>query len=148
MPLFVCDTCHTIDNTALGWYWQRDSNRELLGPSFENGHALCRSCVPKFFSNGSVLPMSCEAGFETREGIEYHKWHNSFDRERATVDFCMEQIALDNLCITKAVSNILSESQLKTAVGKRNRVVRELNYSVNNIKVVPCKRLPGKRGRP
>lgn len=58
MPLFRCDICGCIENTALGHYWPRDF-KEYKGTIFEK--ALCSECNP-------------------RQG----KWHNRFPKEIAT----------------------------------------------------------------
>lgn len=39
MPLFICDKCKTIENTALCRYWSRDQDTK--------GKALCSECDPK-----------------------------------------------------------------------------------------------------
>lgn len=35
MPLFICEKCGTIENTATGWYWW---------PSIEGQPVLCSEC--------------------------------------------------------------------------------------------------------
>jgi hypothetical protein len=52
MPLFICDKCHCIENTALGRYWSKD-----LPSASEKGKALCSEC-----SKG--------------------KWHSRFPKEK------------------------------------------------------------------
>ena len=51
MSLFICDDCHTIENTALSWYWMRG-----------DGPALCSSCQ------------------DAETGERPGKWHDRFDR--------------------------------------------------------------------
>jgi hypothetical protein len=42
MPIFVCDQCDCVDNTALGGnYWSRLTKRESRG----TGVVLCAECV-------------------------------------------------------------------------------------------------------
>lgn len=41
MPLFVCDKCHCIENTALGRYWSKDFDTR------DKGKALCSKCNSK-----------------------------------------------------------------------------------------------------
>ena len=64
MPLFVCDKCHCIENTALGRYWSRD----LKGVR-ERGKALCSQCAPTTFVSGEKTKNS-------------GKWHGKFLREK------------------------------------------------------------------
>ena len=50
MPLFICEKCGTIENTALGHYWPR------LMKSFkgtEGEKALCSECTPLTFPDGT-----------------------------------------------------------------------------------------------
>lgn len=58
MPLFRCEICGCIENTALGHYWARgmESNK---GTIYEK--AMCSECNP-------------------RQGI----WHGKFPKEQAT----------------------------------------------------------------
>ena len=63
MPLFICEKCDGIDNTACGGtYWM--SHRE-------NTPALCCECSPVEYPDGSK---------NNRAG----KWHNRFPKEIAT----------------------------------------------------------------
>ena len=68
MPLFVCDSCHAIENTALGHYWSR-------GHDFGNGptdsRALCSECMPKTTFKGG-------------------QWHNKFEKIIATTEIIKE----------------------------------------------------------
>ena len=65
MPLFICENCGCIENTALGFYWSRKHVK--FKDEEMNGKALCSECMPLEFSNG------VKAG----EG----KWHNKFSKE-------------------------------------------------------------------
>ena len=53
MPLFVCEHCKTVDNTALGHYWGKDDTEWEKSKSYLNGMALCYSCMPTKFIDGS-----------------------------------------------------------------------------------------------
>lgn len=58
MGLFVCAKCNCIENTALGWWWSRNSLKLTLPvemKEFETGKGLCSECLPKGakFSDGS-----------------------------------------------------------------------------------------------
>lgn len=66
MPLFVCDKCGAIDNTALGFYWSR--NRVNFKDPALKGMALCTRCVPEEYDDGS------KTGYNG-------KWHNKFPLE-------------------------------------------------------------------
>ena len=54
MPLFKCDECGALENTALGFYWPRNE----IGWADErlNGKALCSECMPAEFDDGSPNP--------------------------------------------------------------------------------------------
>ncbi|HWO75560.1 MAG TPA: hypothetical protein VNM69_06510 [Bacillus sp. (in: firmicutes)] len=66
MPLFVCDRCGCVDNTALGHYWKKDSyvfaDKGLIGLS------LCSECAPSFDKDGKVTG--------------YGKWHKDFPKKK------------------------------------------------------------------
>jgi hypothetical protein len=65
MPLFVCDECHVIENTALGHYWSRKHVKFL--DSSKNGLALCSACAPALYVDKKPTGL----------GV----WHNKFERE-------------------------------------------------------------------
>jgi hypothetical protein len=66
MPLFVCDECNCVENTALGLYYGRHD------PDFKDnskvGKALCSECAPTEWWNG------------TKTG--WGKWHNQFPKRQ------------------------------------------------------------------
>jgi hypothetical protein len=71
MPLFVCEECHTIDNTATGFYWS-------VGVVFfmdetKNNKALCCACIPEKYSDGSKASKGGE-------------WHGRFEREKFDIN--------------------------------------------------------------
>ena len=68
MPLFRCEKCGCIENTALGHFWSR-SIQDFKGTEFEK--ALCSECTPSFYPDGS----------KTKNG---GKWHGHFPKEQAT----------------------------------------------------------------
>lgn len=45
MPLFICDKCHTLENTALSGYWWKGE-----------GPALCSACDPQFDGGHKRFP--------------------------------------------------------------------------------------------
>lgn len=51
MPLFICEECGAIENTATGFYWARKHNN--WEDKSLNGKALCRDCVPDKYIDGS-----------------------------------------------------------------------------------------------
>jgi hypothetical protein len=66
MPLFVCENCGCIENTALGHYWAR--NHVGFKDEKMNNKALCSECTPSEYSNG----------VKTERG----KWHGQFPKEK------------------------------------------------------------------
>lgn len=69
MPLFRCDKCGCVENTALGFYWTRNE-RELWAAEFI-GRKLCSEHAPTTFRDGSP---NDDAG----------KWHGRFPKRPAT----------------------------------------------------------------
>lgn len=72
MPLFVCDKCKAIENTALGLY----TAKEDYG---KPNQALCSECMPykKYVVGEKVIE---EGG----------KWHGEFPKEIATTESIKE----------------------------------------------------------
>lgn len=68
MPLFVCDICECVENTALGHYWGRDQG--YFGPELK-GKALCSECSPSVYRDGSP----------NKEG---GRWHGKFPKRKVT----------------------------------------------------------------
>jgi hypothetical protein len=66
MPIFECDNCHCLENTALGNYWTRSLD---IWPAEYRGKKLCSECGPPFYSDGK------KSGFG--------KWHGRFKKESA-----------------------------------------------------------------
>lgn len=66
MPLFVCDKCGCVENTALGHYWTKGF-KEFKNTEWEN--ALCSECTPLTFPNGE------------KSGAK-GKWHDKFPKEK------------------------------------------------------------------
>lgn len=71
MPLFVCDKCCAIENTACGHYWTRGYG--YLKDKEADKKALCSECTPQEFSDGSI---------DYRKG----KWHGGFKKQIATAE--------------------------------------------------------------
>ena len=57
MPLYACSKCQTVENTALGGYWEQQIDAAEAGKQHE---PLCSGCDPKI-----------------------GKWHGRFPRNRA-----------------------------------------------------------------
>lgn len=68
MPLFICEQCQTIENTATGRWWTRNS-RNMWSKDNE-GKALCSVCAPPKYVDGTRT--------------EFGVWHDKFPRRRAT----------------------------------------------------------------
>ncbi len=72
MPLFVCDNCDTIDNTACAHFWSRH-DAEMFAPEFV-GKALCACCAPQQYLNGKPT---------TFDG----QWHGRFPQQKASAEY-------------------------------------------------------------
>lgn len=68
MPLFICEECNCIENTALGHYWGR--NHVKFKDASKNGKTLCSECAPSEFEDGSIYP-------------KWGKWHGQFEKRHA-----------------------------------------------------------------
>jgi len=66
MPIFVCEKCGAIENTALGHFWGKAHFR--FKDANLNGKALCSRCVPIQFISGAKTGYNGE-------------WHNKFPFE-------------------------------------------------------------------
>jgi len=91
MPLFICEECRTIENTALGHYWAV-SVVKFKNVSRNDKH-LCSACTPAEFSDGSI---DSEVG-----------WHGRFERITATKEL-IEEYGISNFMITPLLKEILS----------------------------------------
>ena len=83
MPLFVCDKCHAIENSALGAYWYRKY--------VEKKDSLCSECMPKN-SMG-------EGG----------KWHNHFTRDTATPEL-IKEIGESNFVYVADIPGVIAKN--------------------------------------
>jgi len=50
MPLFICEKCGCVENTALGHYWGKDA-KCIEGTEWDK--ALCSECAPDKFLGGT-----------------------------------------------------------------------------------------------
>lgn len=66
MPLFICEKCKCIENTATGHYWRRGMTK--WKDSSLDGLALCSECEPTEYADGSL---NGEGG----------KWHGRFEKK-------------------------------------------------------------------
>ncbi len=66
MPLFVCENCLCIENTALGHFWSRRWLK--FKDSKFDGKALCSECTPTEFKDGSPSGTG--------------KWHGKFPKTK------------------------------------------------------------------
>lgn len=69
MGTFVCDNCHSVENTSYGTWHNRNSMEKNYG--IPDGTCLCSECKPNTFLNGET----------SRTG---GKWHRRFKRQIAT----------------------------------------------------------------
>lgn len=77
MPIFICDECKCMENTALGHYWSRESTK--FKDTSKNNKALCSECSPSEYSDGSLR----EKG---------GKWHGRFEKRFPTPDEIRESL--------------------------------------------------------
>lgn len=72
MPLYICDECHALENTAgsSGNYWTRDWD---VWPDGARGRALCCECTPAEYSDGSP-------------NVGGGTWNQSFPKQIMTSD--------------------------------------------------------------
>lgn len=80
MPIFVCDECNAIENTACGHYWCAFSSTEWFKDPSKDRMKLCSECAPAEFKDGSKTGLG--------------KWHGRFPKEIATPER-IAQIGLD-----------------------------------------------------
>ena len=66
MPLFCCEKCRCVENTALSNYHSR--NRDVW-PDEYVGKKLCSECGPSMFKSGSPA--------------KYGVWHGQFEKKSA-----------------------------------------------------------------
>lgn len=69
MPLFVCDICQCVDNTALGHYWGK--SHDYFGKPELLGKALCSECTPDTYKDGS-------------KNTDGGRWHGKFPKRKVT----------------------------------------------------------------
>ena len=72
MPLFVCDKCGCVENTALGRYWSKDEDYWDDG---NRGQALCSECAPTTYKDGR--PVNNMGGMR-----QFGKWHGQFPKQK------------------------------------------------------------------
>lgn len=71
MPIFICDICKCAENTALGSFWTRSSERSYWKDPNLKGKALCSECTPTEYIDGS----------KNEDG---GKWHGRFEKRFPT----------------------------------------------------------------
>lgn len=67
MPLFKCDLCKCVENTALGNWWTKDDAK--VWPDEYVGKALCSECGPPTYRDGT----------KSKFGV----WHGRFEKKSA-----------------------------------------------------------------
>lgn len=118
MPLFVCDKCKAIENTALGHYWWSPSWEPAFKDETLRGKKLCSECMPAEYADGSP----CERG---------GKWHNQFEKKIATVKL-IEEMGTEHFIYT---SNLDIEP---TNPGAPNLPTTPTSFRIQN----PKQRIP------
>lgn len=91
MSLFVCDTCHAIENTATGAYWCPD-----LFPEPFKGKRLCSECSSPVFNDGSP----------NREG---GKWHGQFEKRIATKAL-LNQMGIEHFTHSQGLLDVMAQA--------------------------------------
>jgi len=66
MPLFKCEQCGCVENTACGMWWSKDMD---IWPLEYVGKALCSECGPPTYRDGSKT--------------DFGKWHGRFTKRPA-----------------------------------------------------------------
>ncbi|CAG9183872.1 hypothetical protein [Cupriavidus pampae] len=66
MPLFRCDTCGCVENTAMGLFHDRDAD---YWPENVRGRVLCSACAPATRADG--------------QATGYGAWHGQLARRAA-----------------------------------------------------------------
>lgn len=70
MPLFNCENCGVVENTALSPYWVRNIKHVVFdwkGKEHLKGKALCSECAPTHYADGKP----------TKYGV----WHGKFEKQ-------------------------------------------------------------------
>ena len=95
MPLFICNKCGCIDNTAMdNTYWliqMYEPEEKLYSDEWYNTHPVCTECNNLTSSDGSVIGTG--------------KWHGKFEKKHWT-SYSVDELV--NLC-TVNLSQFLLE---------------------------------------
>lgn len=89
MAKFVCDHCHSVENTALGGFWNRRRFAKWFGKEYED-KALCSRCLPNTTLKGEKIG-------------EFGRWHNRFKQEIATKEWAL---VYNDLACTKPTQGL------------------------------------------
>ena len=76
MPLFICDECDCIENTACGHYWCK--GMQFIDEKIRD-KALCSECCP-----ASLM-----------KNRNFGKWHGLFDKQIMDEDKVKEKLKID-----------------------------------------------------
>lgn len=87
MPLFVCDECKAIENTALGQFWTR-------GRYGNSKEALCSECMPYV-----------KIGHNRKVG----EWHRKFPKQIATTEL-IKQIGEEHFVYVSDIEGVEAKS--------------------------------------
>lgn len=122
MPLYVCDTCHSIENTAFGHYHTRGLG--YFKDKVKDAKALCSACMPNEYNNGKTRKTG---------------WHNHFEREIATTEL-IKEIGEFNFVYTGNIPGVVAKNpccdyeEPKKEVVPQNKAVRVICECGNSFK--------------
>ncbi len=98
MPVFICDNCHTIENTATGHYWSR--NHKDITHKDDLGKAVCSACPPPRYSDGKLMSGG--------------KWHGRWKQEILTAEMLINGIHKpDHFMPSKGLEEVMKEAVMK-----------------------------------
>ncbi len=100
MPTFICDRCHSIENTANCLFHNRGKLRDHFGENFKNNEMICSGCTPKKYADGTHC--------------SYGGWHNRFPRQIATLDYA--ESARARLKQSKGLQEVLNKQKPKVTL--------------------------------
>lgn len=110
MSLYVCDRCHSIENSALGMFNRACAHKRWFGDAIVEGEKLCSACMPSHFADGSVC---------TKGG----GWHGEFDRELATIEWIKAQS--DGFRMTAGAESVLNGQSPKIKTNLPNTEAKD-----------------------
>jgi hypothetical protein len=89
---YICEKCGCIDNTALGFYWTKNS--KSMWPEEVVGKALCCECGPTHYKDGGLT--------------EFGTWHNRFRKKHWSECGTKEEIIKES---QKDIGNVVNAEE-------------------------------------